>query len=294
MTASSTQSPFQTLGLRKELADAVAALGYEEPTPVQRETIPLLLEGRDLLGRPRPAPARPRRSRCRCCSGSARRRRRRGRPAASCSCRRASWRCRSPRRSTSTRKGVGLHGAAALRRRADAPADSRPRARRAHRRRHAGPRAGSHPPRDAAARRAARAGPRRGRRDARHGVRRGSRRDPEGDARDAADGALLGDDAGADSGDCRTAPEEPGARDDRPREAGRRQDAARPAGRLHRGPRAQAGGARAHPRHGGSGRHAGVLPDAAGSGVAGRDVQRAWPSQPRRCTAAWSSGSATA
>jgi ATP-dependent RNA helicase DeaD len=28
----------------------VAALGYEEPTPVQRETIPLLLEGRDLLG----------------------------------------------------------------------------------------------------------------------------------------------------------------------------------------------------------------------------------------------------
>jgi len=28
----------------------VAALGYEEPTPVQRETIPLLLAGRDLLG----------------------------------------------------------------------------------------------------------------------------------------------------------------------------------------------------------------------------------------------------
>jgi ATP-dependent RNA helicase DeaD len=28
----------------------VAALGYEEPTPVQRETIPLLIAGRDLLG----------------------------------------------------------------------------------------------------------------------------------------------------------------------------------------------------------------------------------------------------
>ena len=41
---------FAALGLRRELADAVAALGYEEPTPVQRETIPLLLEGRDLLG----------------------------------------------------------------------------------------------------------------------------------------------------------------------------------------------------------------------------------------------------
>jgi ATP-dependent RNA helicase DeaD len=41
---------FASLGLRKDLADAVAALGYEEPTPVQRETMPLLLEGRDLLG----------------------------------------------------------------------------------------------------------------------------------------------------------------------------------------------------------------------------------------------------
>ena len=29
---------------------SITALGYEEPTPVQRETIPLLLEGRDLLG----------------------------------------------------------------------------------------------------------------------------------------------------------------------------------------------------------------------------------------------------
>ena len=36
--------------MQRELTDAVAALGYEEPTPVQRETIPLLLEGRDLLG----------------------------------------------------------------------------------------------------------------------------------------------------------------------------------------------------------------------------------------------------
>ena len=41
---------FTTLGLSRELTDVVAALGYEEPTPVQRETIPLLLERRDLLG----------------------------------------------------------------------------------------------------------------------------------------------------------------------------------------------------------------------------------------------------
>src|SRR6266508_2813560 len=49
---STTASPrgFAHLGLRRELAEAVAALGYEEPTPVQRETIPLLLQERDLLG----------------------------------------------------------------------------------------------------------------------------------------------------------------------------------------------------------------------------------------------------
>jgi ATP-dependent RNA helicase DeaD len=41
---------FVTLGLRDELLAALAELGYEEPTPIQRETIPLLLTGRDLLG----------------------------------------------------------------------------------------------------------------------------------------------------------------------------------------------------------------------------------------------------
>ena len=41
---------FASLGLPPELTDVLAALGYEEPTPVQRETIPLLIAGRDLLG----------------------------------------------------------------------------------------------------------------------------------------------------------------------------------------------------------------------------------------------------
>jgi ATP-dependent RNA helicase DeaD len=41
---------FAGLNLRPELLDAVAALGYEEPTPIQREAIPPLLAGRDLLG----------------------------------------------------------------------------------------------------------------------------------------------------------------------------------------------------------------------------------------------------
>jgi ATP-dependent RNA helicase DeaD len=41
---------FSDLGLRAELLDALVGLGYEEPTPIQRETIPPLLAGRDLLG----------------------------------------------------------------------------------------------------------------------------------------------------------------------------------------------------------------------------------------------------
>ena len=39
-----------TSGLRPELLATLTRLGYEEPTPIQRETIPILLEGRDLLG----------------------------------------------------------------------------------------------------------------------------------------------------------------------------------------------------------------------------------------------------
>jgi ATP-dependent RNA helicase DeaD len=41
---------FASLGLGTELVDAVTALGYEEPTPIQRQAIPPLLEGRDLIG----------------------------------------------------------------------------------------------------------------------------------------------------------------------------------------------------------------------------------------------------
>src|ERR1700710_357978 len=41
---------FDTLGLRPELLKTIVALGYEEPTPIQRQTIPHLLAGRDLLG----------------------------------------------------------------------------------------------------------------------------------------------------------------------------------------------------------------------------------------------------
>jgi len=43
-------SGFAELGLRPELLATLTRLGYEEPTPIQRETIPILLDGRDLLG----------------------------------------------------------------------------------------------------------------------------------------------------------------------------------------------------------------------------------------------------
>ena len=45
-----TAPAFGALGLTGPLVAAVTALGYEEPTPIQREAIPLLLAGRDLLG----------------------------------------------------------------------------------------------------------------------------------------------------------------------------------------------------------------------------------------------------
>ena len=58
MTESSVSSPdtpvidggFAALGLAPELVHALSDLGYEEPTPIQREAIPPLLAGRDLLG----------------------------------------------------------------------------------------------------------------------------------------------------------------------------------------------------------------------------------------------------
>jgi ATP-dependent RNA helicase DeaD len=46
----SVSSGFGGLGLIDELIAAVSALGYEEPTPVQRETIPLMIAQRDVLG----------------------------------------------------------------------------------------------------------------------------------------------------------------------------------------------------------------------------------------------------
>ena len=45
-----SDNAFTKLGIAPALAAALTELGYEEPTPIQREAIPPLLEGRDLLG----------------------------------------------------------------------------------------------------------------------------------------------------------------------------------------------------------------------------------------------------
>jgi ATP-dependent RNA helicase DeaD len=46
----SATSTFTELGLQPPLVETLTALGYEEPTPIQREAIPPLLAGRDVLG----------------------------------------------------------------------------------------------------------------------------------------------------------------------------------------------------------------------------------------------------
>ncbi|WP_116022326.1 DEAD/DEAH box helicase [Thermomonospora umbrina] len=50
MGESGDATGFADLELRPELLQALTGLGYEEPTPIQREAIPPLLDGHDLLG----------------------------------------------------------------------------------------------------------------------------------------------------------------------------------------------------------------------------------------------------
>jgi ATP-dependent RNA helicase DeaD len=49
MTSQAKTTGFATLGLDPRIVAALVALGYEEPTPIQRESIPILIDGRDLL-----------------------------------------------------------------------------------------------------------------------------------------------------------------------------------------------------------------------------------------------------
>ncbi|HEY0009461.1 MAG TPA: DEAD/DEAH box helicase, partial [Tepidisphaeraceae bacterium] len=53
-TTTETETPasdgFGGLGLDKRLVQTLSVLGYEEPTPIQRESIPPLLAGKDMIG----------------------------------------------------------------------------------------------------------------------------------------------------------------------------------------------------------------------------------------------------
>ena len=44
------QSDFTTLGLSRPVLDAIADAGYTVPTPIQAEAIPLIVQGRDVMG----------------------------------------------------------------------------------------------------------------------------------------------------------------------------------------------------------------------------------------------------
>ncbi|GMA72867.1 hypothetical protein GCM10025885_19160 [Tetragenococcus osmophilus] len=41
---------FKELNLSQGLLDAVQKIGFEEATPIQEETIPLAMEGKDVIG----------------------------------------------------------------------------------------------------------------------------------------------------------------------------------------------------------------------------------------------------
>ncbi len=210
---------FAALELDDRLLSAIAALGYEEPTPIQREAIPPLLAGRDLLAE---APtgtgktaafALPTLQRI---------------PIGQAADGSTSALVLVPTRElamqvaealTKYGRGLGRARPAGLRRPADRAAAARPAPRRGRRRRHARPRGRPPQAREPPLRRGQRGHPRRGRRDARHGLRGRPRGDPVGDARRTPDGALLGDHLadhhahrqapparpGADQGPCREA-----------------------------------------------------------------------------------------
>ncbi|SEU27390.1 ATP-dependent RNA helicase DeaD [Myxococcus fulvus] len=48
--SSPPDATFESLGLKPQLVEALTALGYEEPTPIQNASLPPLLAGKDLLG----------------------------------------------------------------------------------------------------------------------------------------------------------------------------------------------------------------------------------------------------
>lgn len=50
METSQTQKSFADLGVIDSLCDSCKQLGFKHPTPIQSESIPLVLQGRDVIG----------------------------------------------------------------------------------------------------------------------------------------------------------------------------------------------------------------------------------------------------
>ena len=96
---------FSELGLRPDLLRAVARQGYTDPTPVQREAIPLVLDGRDLLAGAQTGTGKTAAFVLPILQRLAALRRATGASARSSSPRPASWRSRSRSRSASTPSG---------------------------------------------------------------------------------------------------------------------------------------------------------------------------------------------
>mgnify|MGYP001822018433 FL=1 len=44
------QLTFDNLGLDKPILNTLRSQGYEQPTPIQTQAIPVILEGRDVVG----------------------------------------------------------------------------------------------------------------------------------------------------------------------------------------------------------------------------------------------------
>jgi ATP-dependent RNA helicase RhlE len=59
---------FDSLGLNPDILRAVAEQGYVEPTPIQQQAIPAVLQGRDLMASAQTGTGKTAGFTCRCCS----------------------------------------------------------------------------------------------------------------------------------------------------------------------------------------------------------------------------------
>jgi len=85
VTSDSPSAGFHELWLTQPILEALSAVGYESPSPIQARTIPALLAGSDVLGQAQTGTGKQLHSLCRCslasiCNALCRR--------LSCSCRR--------------------------------------------------------------------------------------------------------------------------------------------------------------------------------------------------------------